>query len=107
MKKIWKLIFFLTLLLSWILIVPYRADAATPLGNGDCGHWDWKYLDDTGRIYIKICSPDRDFGTAVLQVGGLAGKQFYYRNFPAVLYLSLSGSPCGMRLDSNSASVFP
>ncbi|WP_343246772.1 InlB B-repeat-containing protein [Diplocloster hominis] len=107
MKKIWKLMFFLSLLLSWILMTPYRADAATSLGNGDCGHWDWRYLDDTGRIYIKICSPDRDFGIAVLQVSGLSGKQFYYRNFPAVLYLSLSGNPCGMRLDSNTASVFP
>ena len=107
MKKTWKRMSFLIMLLSWIFLVPFHADAATSLGSGDCGHWDWQYLDDTGRIYIQIRSPDRDFGTAVLQVGGLAGKQFYYRNYPPVLYLSLSGSPCGMRLDSNTASVFP
>ena len=60
--KTFKLLIFMFAICGCLLINKTYADAATDLGNSDCGHWDWQYLDDAGRLYIHIKSPDRDFG---------------------------------------------
>ena len=105
--KTFKLLIFMFAICGCLLINKTYAEAATDLGNSDCGHWDWQYLDDAGRLYIHIKSPDRDFGTATLQVSGLQGKQFYYNNYPSPVYLTLYGNPCGLRLNTNTAGIFP